>query len=230
MKLSEVMQGISYELITGELDPRVKEITNDSRAAQAGSLFIAIKGYQVDAHDLLPDVIERGCRIAVVENEAKITESLRSLAEDLVIVKVSSTLEAMAKIASNFYKQPSEKFTVVGITGTNGKTSIAQLLGGCLEANKQTTAVLGTTGNRICPRRSRRSRCPPRVLRRHRCVWQGCSLEPEEAVRTRAQPDLAADWAHVAAAAHRAGCRFCRGACHHRAQCPCADCPGPGPG
>lgn len=149
MKLSEVMQGLSYELILGELDPRVKEITNDSRAVQAGSLFIAIKGYQVDAHDLLEEVLDKGCRIAVVDNEAKITDKLRSYAEDTVIVKVSSTLEAMAVIASNFYKKPSEKFAVVGITGTNGKTSIAQLLGGCLEANKLTTAVLGTTGNRI---------------------------------------------------------------------------------
>lgn len=149
MKLTEVMQGIDYSVISGDMNVRVKDITNDSRAAQAGSLFIAIKGYRIDAHDLLQNVVEGGCSALVVENTSKISEAFINLNPSVVIMQVDSTLEAMAKIASNFYKQPSEKFTVVGITGTNGKTSIAQLLGGCLEANKHTTAVLGTTGNRI---------------------------------------------------------------------------------
>lgn len=149
MKLSDILSDVPYRLVFGQADSKIADLTNDSRTAQEGSLFIAIKGYQIDAHDLLQDVLEKGCRALVIENEAKIDINWKKDYEGLSVVVVESTLKAMAKISSNFYHNPSEKFTVVGITGTNGKTSIAQLLGNCLEANQHITAVLGTTGNRI---------------------------------------------------------------------------------
>lgn len=149
MEIKRLFERINHELIQGDMSAALIDICNDSRQAQAGSLFIAIKGYQVDAHDLLEDVLNRGCRILVIENRAKVNPAWRELYPEATIIWVENTLKTMATLSSRFYGHPSKQFTVVGVTGTNGKTSIAQLTGNCLEALGQVTAVLGTTGNRI---------------------------------------------------------------------------------
>jgi UDP-N-acetylmuramoyl-L-alanyl-D-glutamate--2,6-diaminopimelate ligase len=149
MKLIDVFEHVNYKVIQGTLSSNLIEICNDSRLAQEGSLFIAIRGYQLDAHDFLETVLIQGCRILVIEDLSKVDPKWEKSFPDATIIWVESTLKAMAQIASQFYGSPSKKFTVIGVTGTNGKTSIAQLTGNCLEALNQDTAVLGTTGNRI---------------------------------------------------------------------------------
>lgn len=146
MKLTRVLDGVSYRLLQGDINTQISDITNDSRLAENGSLFIAIQGYHVDAHDFIDQVIAQGCHVLVVQ---KVVADFETRWPQATFILVDKTLEAMAKISSNFYGRPSEKFNLIGVTGTNGKTSIAQLLGGCLEAVGQKTAVLGTTGNRI---------------------------------------------------------------------------------
>lgn len=149
MKLMQVLERIEYEVLMGDISSELIDICNDSRTAQQGSLFIAIQGYHVDAHDFLPQVLENGCRALVVDNPQKVDLSWAAEYQGLTVILVKDTLTAMALIASDFYQRPSEKINLVGVTGTNGKTSIAHLTGSCLEVLHQETAVLGTTGNRI---------------------------------------------------------------------------------
>lgn len=149
MKLKSIFETIEHQVLQGDLSSELIDICNDSRLAQAGSLFIAIKGFQVDSHDYIHQVLSQGCLLVVLENKDKITKQILTDFPEATLIHVKSTLKAMAQISSRFYGRPSEKFTLVGITGTNGKTSIAQLTGNCLEALGQETAVLGTTGNRI---------------------------------------------------------------------------------
>ncbi len=149
MRLKQVVERIQYEILQGDLSTELIDIGNDSRTVHQGSLFIAIKGYHIDAHDHLEQVIQNGCRAIVVENKNKVNKNWEKEYPNLTIIAVESTLSAMALIASDFYQRPSEKFNLIGVTGTNGKTSIAHLTGNCLEALHQETAVLGTTGNRI---------------------------------------------------------------------------------
>lgn len=149
MKLMKVLERVEYEVLLGDISSELIDICNDSRTAHQGSLFIAIKGYHVDAHDCLPQVLENGCRALVVDNPEKIGQNWEKQYPDLAVILVKNTLIAMALIASDFYQRPSEKINLVGVTGTNGKTSIAHLTGNCLEVLQQETAVLGTTGNRI---------------------------------------------------------------------------------
>lgn len=148
MKLDELFRGVHGVHHGVDRGIQIKELCNDSREAAEQMCFIAIKGYHFDAHEVLEAVYQRGCRVMVVENVEK-AKPLLMQHEDLYVLEVKSSLEAMAQIACNFYKHPSEHFKVIGITGTNGKTSIAQLLGNALEANGKMVGVLGTTGNRI---------------------------------------------------------------------------------
>lgn len=97
------------------LDTEVSSITFDSRQAAEGSCFVATRGTSVDSHKFIPQVVEAGCRVIVGE-EAPAT----------IIVKDSK--EALGRMASNWYGRPSEHLRLVGVTGTNGKTSIATLL------------------------------------------------------------------------------------------------------
>lgn len=146
MKLTKVLSDLPYKIVQGETEIDIRNITNDSRLAEEGSLFIAISGYHVDGHDFIRQVAEKGCRCVIVQRPM---EDLKITHPNVCVILVENTLEAMAKISSNFYGKPSESFNLIGVTGTNGKTSIAQLIGGCLESVGKKTAVLGTTGNRI---------------------------------------------------------------------------------
>ncbi len=149
MKLKQVLKRVEHEVLLGDISSELIDICNDSRTAHEGSLFIAIKGYHVDAHDCLLQVIQNGCKAIVLDNPQKVDMKWSSQYDGLTVILVKDTLSAMALIASDFYQRPSEKFNLIGVTGTNGKTSIAHLTGNCLEALHHETAVLGTTGNRI---------------------------------------------------------------------------------
>lgn len=103
-------------------DQTIHHLTFDSRQAGNGSLFFAIPGTAVDGHQFIPQVIESGCKAIIVE---KIPENI---SQEITIIQVENSAEAMGHIASNFYENPSSKIKLIGITGTNGKTTTVTLL------------------------------------------------------------------------------------------------------
>lgn len=122
MKISELIKNISFPKIIGPADKAVAGIEFDSRLIKPGSLFVAQAGVVSDGHKFISKAIENGA-IAVV------CESLPAeLSSNVTYIKVDDSNEALGKLASVFYNYPSQKLKVVGVTGTNGKTSIATLL------------------------------------------------------------------------------------------------------
>ncbi|OON91493.1 MAG: UDP-N-acetylmuramoylalanyl-D-glutamate--2,6-diaminopimelate ligase [Epulopiscium sp. Nele67-Bin002] len=142
MKLKELLTGVDYELIDGTLEQSVDEIIYDSRIKTNEGLFLAIKGYTIDGHNFIPSAIANGAKTVVVQDETK-------KAEGLTIIKVKSTRKVMAQLANNFYNNPSAKLNLVGVTGTNGKTSTTYILAQILEAYNHKVGVIGTIENRI---------------------------------------------------------------------------------
>lgn len=142
MLLTNVLEEIDYEVIQGKLELDIKDITFDSRKATNESLFISITGFTVDGHEKIPQAIQNGATAVVVEKKA-------DYPEDITIIKVASTRDAMAKISANYYEKPSQLFNVIGITGTNGKTSITHFLDGILKEAKLKTGIIGTIGTFI---------------------------------------------------------------------------------
>jgi UDP-N-acetylmuramoyl-L-alanyl-D-glutamate--2,6-diaminopimelate ligase len=121
----------------------VNHLCFDSRQAKSGSLFFAIPGTQVDGHQFLPQVFAQGCTACVVE---KIPNAVP---EGVLVVQVSDSNEAMAQVASAFYGNPSASLNLVGITGTNGKTTSVTLLFELFKALGHRCGLISTVQNKI---------------------------------------------------------------------------------
>ena len=143
MKLITLLKDISYDLIMGQPNQEVDSIIYDSRIKTTNGLFIAIKGFSTDGHKYIDAAIENGAKTIVVEDEVEIKK------EGITVIKVDNTRTVMARLAVNFYDNPSKKLSLVGVTGTNGKTSITFLLGQLLEAYNKKIGIIGTIENRI---------------------------------------------------------------------------------
>lgn len=122
MKLTDLLKGVKTLNINGNSDIDIAGINIDSRKIKAGHLFVAVKGTQVDGHQFINKAIELGAKAVLVEDMPT------DLKEDVTYVQVASTETEVGKIATIFYGNPTKKLKLVGVTGTNGKTTIATLL------------------------------------------------------------------------------------------------------
>ena len=121
MKLKDIIKGVEAE-VRGAKDVDVKDIQFDSRKVAAGTLFVAQRGTKVDGHTYIAGAVEKGAVAVVCE------ELPESMADGVAYVKVADSSNALGLMAANWYGHPSEQLTLVGITGTNGKTTTVTLL------------------------------------------------------------------------------------------------------
>lgn len=143
MMLKELLHAIPVLEIQGDSDIQISSLTFDSRAINPGSLFIAIKGARADGHNYLSEVVNKGVAAVVV---SKLPEVLN---ENVVYVLVNDTAFALGVLAANFYGNPSTKLKLVGITGTNGKTTTASLLYQLFGKLGYNVGLISTIENRI---------------------------------------------------------------------------------
>ena len=122
MNLQELISLLDVEKVVGPLDRLVKGLTYDSRKAKIGFLFVAISGFRQDGHNFIPEAIRKGTRVVVVEKE------IFSLPPEVTLIRVRSSREALAKLSSYWYGFPSRELKLIGITGTNGKTTTTYLV------------------------------------------------------------------------------------------------------
>jgi len=122
-KLSQLLSSVTTVVkVVGDIDANITAVTNDSRQAGQGALFVAVKGVAVDAHQFIPSVVQAGARAIVCEDLPQ------QLSDDVTYVQVTDSIEALAHIADEWYDHPSRCLRLVGVTGTNGKTTTATLL------------------------------------------------------------------------------------------------------
>ena len=121
MKLQDIIKNLAV-LNSASLDVEVLDIQFDSRKVTEGSMFVATRGTSVDGHDYIAKAVEMGAKVVVCE------ELPAEMNKNVVFLQVQDSADALGYMASNFYGRPSEKLTLVGVTGTNGKTTIATLL------------------------------------------------------------------------------------------------------
>lgn len=140
MKLSELLKDVEYQLLSGDTDIDISALTIDSRRAASGTLFVCIKGFSTDGHKYIPAAAANGCGAVVCESEADIPDGMTA------VYVPNGSREALAKIASAFYGEPSKKFRLIGVTGTNGKTSTTYFMETVLRSVGRKTGVIGTVG------------------------------------------------------------------------------------
>ncbi len=143
MKLQELLKNVKPLTITGNADADITGVNIDSRKIEQGHLFVAQKGTQVDGHKFIPKAIELGARAILCE------ELPEEKTEGVTYVQVESTEDAVGKVATVFYGEPSKKLQLVGVTGTNGKTTIATLLYNMFREMGHKCGLLSTVCNYI---------------------------------------------------------------------------------
>ena len=125
------------------LDTEVVEIAHDSRTVTPGTLFVAVRGFHSDGHQFIPDALRRGASAVVVD------ESHAESAHGAPVITVPDTRAALAFLSDAFYGHPSRWLKLVGITGTNGKTTTSYLAQSIIEASGFMAGLIGTIDYRI---------------------------------------------------------------------------------
>ena len=143
MKLSELLKNVKPIAVHGDIDIDIKGVNIDSRKIENGHLFIAMKGTQVDGHKFIDKAIALGATAILLEDMPE------TLEDKVTYVQVKSTEEDAGKVATLFYGDPSKKLKLVGVTGTNGKTTIATLLYEMFREFGYKVGLLSTVSNYI---------------------------------------------------------------------------------
>ncbi|AFJ08853.1 UDP-N-acetylmuramoylalanyl-D-glutamate-2,6-diaminopimelate ligase [Prevotella intermedia] len=144
MKLNDLLKNIKPLNIVGNTDKDIKGINIDSRKIEQGHLFVAMKGTQTDGHKFIKKAIELGASAVLLEDMPAETAE-----KDITYIQVKSTEDAVGKVATTFYGDPSHQLKLVGVTGTNGKTTVATLLYNMFRKFGHKVGLLSTVCNYI---------------------------------------------------------------------------------
>jgi UDP-N-acetylmuramoyl-L-alanyl-D-glutamate--2,6-diaminopimelate ligase len=142
MRLDYLLKGLSILEQHGKVNLEIKGLTNDSRAVKKGYLFIAVRGSDQDGHRYLDQAVQRGAHALVVESAERVFK-------DVTIVRVPDTRVALSELAARFYNYPAKDMNLIGITGTNGKTTTSYVLESILKEADSNVGVIGSISYRF---------------------------------------------------------------------------------
>ena len=149
MKLSELLKYVKPIAVIGDDAVDITGVNIDSRKVENGHLFVAIKGTQTDGHRFIPKALELGAKAVLCEDLPDGVDEKTATSSGVTYVQVSSTEEAVGPVATVFYGEPSHRLKLVGVTGTNGKTTIATLLYNMFRKFGHKCGLLSTVCNYI---------------------------------------------------------------------------------
>ena len=144
MLASTLISEIKFKVVSPKDydDFEVSSLVSDTRKVEENSIFVAIKGYTVDGHEFISEAIRKGAKAIVVQEE---TDDIQGV----TIVRVNNTNRALAILADKFYGSPSSSMKVIGVTGTNGKTTVTHMIEAIFRDQKDRTGLIGTMYRRI---------------------------------------------------------------------------------
>lgn len=141
MKLSKLLERLTCELIQGTEDAEVREVCCDSRRVERGDLFVCIEGEQRDGHAFIQEAVKSGATVIAAENLRGL-----ELPSELTVIRVENSRYALALMAAAYYGYPAEELSVIGITGTKGKTTVSCMIRDGLRLAGHRTGLIGTIG------------------------------------------------------------------------------------
>ncbi len=139
MKFRNWLEELPYKLLQGSLDVDVCDVVYDSRKANPGTVFVCMRGANVDSHAFIPDVVSKGSQVLVVEHPVDVPEGV-------TVIQVKNGRNALALLSAARFDYPLRKMTSIGVTGTKGKTTTTYMIKSILEAAGQKTGLIGTNG------------------------------------------------------------------------------------
>ena len=147
MELKKILIGLEGLKAKGSLDVDIKGIESNSQNIKKEYMFIAIKGFDTDGHQYINDAIKAGAKVIMVEEGCELKTI--KLPTDVTLVMAKNTREALAICSCNFYGNPSQKFKLIGVTGTKGKTTTTFMIKELLEKSGYKTGLIGTIATYI---------------------------------------------------------------------------------
>ena len=142
MKLSKICNELEYECLQGSMDTEVRDIIYDSRKIAPQTMFVCMVGAVTDGHKYIPDAIEKGASVIVVERE----EEAVQIPEHITVLKVASARYALALMSAALFDYPDRKLITIGLTGTKGKTTTTYMIKNVLEMAGKKVGLIGTIG------------------------------------------------------------------------------------
>ena len=144
MLLKHLVKDISYTLVQGSLNTEVSDIYYDSRKMTPGGLFVCIVGTQRDSHEFAADVVAKGAGTLVIQHD--LPADVVAAMPQVTILKTGNTRYAMAMLAAAYFGHPAGEMTMIGVTGTKGKTTTTHMIKAVLEAAGHRVGMIGTNG------------------------------------------------------------------------------------
>lgn len=120
-KLKDILEGINYYVLKGTIDLEINDIKYDSRKVKNQDIYVALIGYNSDGHDYIIDAIKNGAKVII-------TSKMINVEEEVTVIKVDDTRLALAYLSANYFDHPASKLTVIGVTGTTGKTTTTHMI------------------------------------------------------------------------------------------------------
>ena len=145
MKLSNLTEGVAVTKISGNTEINIEKICYDSRKVTENALFVCIVGFETDGHKYIEKAIVSGAVAIAVQNGSDLPE----IPENITVLYFDDTRKALAGLSANFFDHPEKKLKVIGVTGTNGKTTVTTLIKSILEFEEKRVALIGTNANII---------------------------------------------------------------------------------
>lgn len=139
MKLEKILEKTEYTLQVGNTDIDIEDIVYDSRKAKEGTVFVCITGAKTDGHKYIDSAVENGTKVIVTEHDVEMISGI-------TYIKMEDTRKGLAYMSAALFGYPAEKLTVIGLTGTKGKTTTAFMIKSILEKSGKKTGVIGTIG------------------------------------------------------------------------------------
>jgi UDP-N-acetylmuramoyl-L-alanyl-D-glutamate--2,6-diaminopimelate ligase len=163
--LPALLKGLAYRAISGSMDVEIKGVEDRSSKVKKGFLFIAVKGFVHDGHDFIGEAVRRGAAAVIVHKPVRLKN------KRTVLIKVKDTREALFKVVDNFYSDIKGKIKIIGITGTNGKTTVLYMIDEILKAEYgRPNAIVGTIEYRIGRDKYRSLNTTPSNIVLHRLI------------------------------------------------------------
>ena len=182
MELRKLLEGVEIIKMTGEILKEIEGVAYHSKQIGKDFLFAAIRGMEVDGHQFIEEAIERGAEAVVLEEEIKILTGAglalskkggaSNVPAHVTMILVPNSRQALAKISSNFYGDPSSRIRLIGITGTNGKTTTTYLVESIFKKAGFTAGVIGTINYRFGQKTAPAAHTTPESLDLQRILWE----------------------------------------------------------
>ncbi len=139
MRLKDILNGINYEVISGDLSVMVSDICYDSRKVTKNSLFVCLLGSSSDGHDYIEMAVSKGASVIIVQKDVVVNG-------DLTVIKLDDTRRGLSLLSINFFEHPFKELTTIAITGTKGKTTTSFMIKNILEEDGKKVGIIGTMG------------------------------------------------------------------------------------